>query len=926
MTRFIALLFSLLIAMVPVPQVAKAASASPVAAGRDAPAMSYQVLPNGLRVVLVEDHASPVVAVNMWVHAGGKDEEEWLSGYSHYLEHLTARGTKKRKPLQDRLEIFYVGGQNSANTYFDRTQYYNVVRKEYFDLALDSLADIMQNAQLPQEGIEAERQVVTEEFRRFLDNPSTAAYRETFRFAFGPHPYARPVIGNFATLNGLRRDDFMRFYKAMYAPNNVVLAIAGDINPSEVLPKVRAAFKDWRPNPKLPPHPPLPTAFRGFQELTQRQPLKRAEIKMAFVVPGWRHPDRWPLDVMARVLGLGASSRLWQRVVEKDGLATDVGASNFTLEDLGLVYISASPKQPELAFKLQAALLEEVLKLRDQGPTEDELALIKRNARLLHLFGGEEALTRAQEVGESALYGGIRYETDWLERFDKVTATDVKTMAGQYLVKENLTVVQTLPEEASAPAAEDRHKAAQAVDKLESGTLKPDWLDFAKEAYSAPEANVLSGEALRPVVAAAERFPMHKRVLDNGLTVLFKRRPGRPVVGVAMHTRAGAGFDPPGKEGTAQLMADMLSKGTGKLSQEDVAKKFDFWGGNYSIGVDRDLLYAAATLAKEDAREGTALLTDLVISPSLEASEFAKEHASLLSRLERRQDDVNAQAGDLYAASIFAGTPYGRPILGTSDTAKGVTREGIAAFHQAAVRPERSVLTIVGDLTDAELDDLLAATRLATWQRGPVPGLDLARSQPAPKLGRQAKFMDKLQSQVIVAAQAVSRGHPDYTKLRVLTSLVGFRCFVDLVYNKPMAYSTGGMASLLQDAGAVSLYIGVAADKTDQAVKELTDKWKDVHDKLVSAEELGHIKDRLIGGQAIADQRASALASSYGAFEAYGLGHEYYDKQNELIRSVTSEELRNLARKYVSPDKLLTVVVGPREGQDTQARGKKGKK
>ncbi|MBM3266152.1 MAG: insulinase family protein [Candidatus Sericytochromatia bacterium] len=894
---------SLIVMIVPTTKFAAAVAVSP--------ALSYHTLPNGLRVVIVEDHASPVVAVNAWVHAGGKDEPEWFSGYSHYLEHLTARGTKKRKPLQDRLDIFHVGGQNSANTYFDRTQYYNVVGKEHFDLALDSLADILQNAQLPPEGIEAERKVVTEELRRFLDNPGTAAYRETFRLAFGPHPYSRPVIGNFATLNGLRRDDFMKFYKAMYAPNNVVLAIAGDVEAAVALEKVRAAFKHWKRNPALPEHPKLPTAFRGYQELTQRQPIKRAEVTLAFVVPGWRHPDRWPLDAMARVLGGNTSSRLWQAVVEREPLASQVGASAFTLEDLGLVYLSAYPKRPEDAFKLQAAILREVARLRKEGISADELARIKRQARLLQLFSGEEALSRAQELGESALYGGIRYETDWLARFEQVSAAEVADVATRYLVKENLTAVQTLPEETNAPAPGDEAAVAAAVAALAGSGNRPAWLDFSQAAFAPGEADVPTGDALLPPTPAAAAFSVAKRVLPNGLTVLFKRRPGRPVVGIALHARAGSAFDPPGREGTAQLLADMLPKGTAKLSQEEVARRFDEWGGNYSIGADRDLLYGSLTLAAEDARDGLALFSELLTAPIIDPAEFAKEKASAVSRLERRADDINAQAGDAYSAAIFAASPYRHPVVGTPEGVSAIERSDLVAFHRAAVQPGRSVLTVVGDLTEQQFERILAASRFASWQASGAPGPELSGAPPQPLLGRQGKAMDKLQSQIIVGAPAVTRLHPDYTDLRVLSSLVGFRCFVDLVYTKPMAYSTGGMASLLQGAGALSLYIGVAAEKTDEAIAELHAKWRDIREKGVPADELGHIKDRLIGGQAIADQRAVALANNLGAYEAYGLGYEYYDRQNDLIRAATAERLQGLARRYLAPEKLLTVVVGP---------------
>lgn len=878
-------------------------------------ALSLHTLTCGLRVVILEDPAWPVVAVNMWVHAGGKDETDRVSGYSHYLEHLTSRGTLKRAPLQDRLEIFHVGGLNSANTYHDRTTYYNVVKKEHFDLALDVLADVMQNARLPDEGIENERKVVTEELRRYYDNPDSAAYRELFALAFAPHPYARPVIGTFETLDALRHDDFYSYYKQMYTPGNMVLAICGDVRSADILPKIEAAFAGFAPGPGRLPHAPLPKAFKGYQDATLRLDLRRSYVNLAFVVPGWRHPDRWALEALGRVLGGGASSRLWQRTVEDLKVAIDAGADNHTLEDLGLFYLLASPVDPRDACKLEAALLAEIGKIRDEGIDPEELERVKRQARLHEIFSREEVLGRAQGLGESLLYGGIRYHAEHVELISAVTPEAVRDVARRYLVAQNLTVVRTLPQDTPEPEAQEREAVRRQVDRLDGGTLAPAWLDFGATLWTPDEANQIprSPSSAAPLSGPPE---MTRRVLPNGLTVLFRPKRGKGVIAIALHARAGAGLVPRGLEGLAQLASSLPFDGTLETPQEELARRFDRWGGYYSLGVDRDLLYGRVVLSVEDALEGAALFGEVVMHPRFDPLDVAKEKARQSAMLERQADSIVDVAWNAFYEAAFHSHPYANPILGTPEGLEACTADNVAGFWRSRVIPSRSVLTVVGDLSEARFERLLEATGFAQWAgpKGQEPHLTCA--DPGASLaGRIARPLNKQQVQVILGAPAIPLSHPDYLAVRTLATLVGFRCFVDLVYNKPLAYSTGGTAALMRHGGALALFIGSAADNAELAVRELENKWRQALEEPTERDELAHIKDRIIGGQALADQRAAALAASYGYYEAAGLGFDFYDRQAERIRALSAADLQTVAQRYLQPERMITALVGPGVGR-----------
>ncbi len=890
---------------------------------------SVHTLPNGLRVVIKEDPSWPVVAVNMWVHAGGKDETDRVAGYSHYLEHLTSRGTTRRKPLQDRLDVFYVGGHNSANTYYDRTTYFNVVKSEYFDVALDAMADVMQHATLLAEGIEAERKVVTEELRRYYDNPDSAGYRELFRLAFAPHPYGRPVIGTFETLDGLRREDFFAYYKRMYVPDNMVLSICGDVRTHEVLEKVAAAFEGFQSGDPRREHPPLPDAFKGYQQATLRLDLRRSSVSLGFVVPGWRHPDRWALELLGRILGQGASSHLWQRIVEERRLALDAQAGLLILEDLGFFHASASPVDATAAWQVEAALLREILRIREDGVSADELDRIKRQARLHERFADEDVLNQAQGLGESMLYGGIRYHTEALDRLDAVTAAEVRDVARRYLVLENLTVVRTLPEATPEPPDADREAVARLCSGLATGQLRPVWLDFSRTTFAPAEANQGTGAAAVRSARSSGNAPS-RRVLPNGLTVLFRPKPGKGIVAVALHARAGSRFDPPGQEGLSQLAACLPLLGTLEHSQVELAQRFDDWGGYYGFGVDREHLYGRVVLAREDAAAGAELFGEVVMHPRFDPADVANEKAKQQARIERQLDAIADVAWDRYNQAVFHGSPYAHRVLGTPEGVAACTALDAAEFWRLHVAPERAVLTIVGDLSQTEFEAVLERSGLVAWsspsrtdredlaragRNGTEPELDsdprIARL--APLAGRIAVPMAKQQVQVILGAPAVPILHPDYLAVRTLASLVGFRCFVDLVYNKALAYSTGGTASVQVHAGALALFIGSAAHNAQRVVDELAAKWREVQDELVGDEELGHIKDRIVGGQALSDQRAVALAASYGYYESIGLGYSFHDRQDDAIRALSARDLREVAIRYLGPDRLVTSIVGPAE-------------
>jgi zinc protease len=238
--------------------------------------LSVVRLPSGLTLLHKEMPGQDLVAISAWVHVGSRHEDPVQAGISHDLEHLLSRGTKRRGELEDRLEIFSMGGVHGADTSYDRTTYHAVVPASGFAAALDALADSLQHPVFSEEGIQKERKVVGEEIARMVDRPEIASWRASWGLAFGRHPYGRPVIGDHANLAGLRREDFVTHHLRWYRPDNMVVVVAVPLSRDTVVAAVKQQFPASQ-DPQPPasgvqaPDATSSWTFRGFQRLRQVQ-------------------------------------------------------------------------------------------------------------------------------------------------------------------------------------------------------------------------------------------------------------------------------------------------------------------------------------------------------------------------------------------------------------------------------------------------------------------------------------------------------------------------------------------------------------------------------------------------------------------------------------------------------------------------------
>jgi zinc protease len=401
------------------------------------------VLPNGVPVIVEEHHAAEVVALQLWVRAGARDEAAGELGLAHYLEHMLFKGTPSRPAGFVEREVEGVGGRINAGTSWDYTFYHTVLPARQMAAGIEMLVDVGVNASLDARVLEAEKQVVLEEMRLNEDNPRRFLVRQLFTSAFEGHPYGRPVIGTAELIAGLSRETLVSFYRRHYSPELFCLVVVGAVQPDAVLRVARATLGALpRGTARRLPTAPPPEPRRVRLEITR--PSAQAHLGLAWPAPRLDHADTPALDLLMSILGRTKASRLVASLRERQALVSGIGSGLSALEGAGLVMVTAQ-LEPRHLERAEAEVLAEIRRVRDEGVTTAELKRAITAAEVEHEFSTETAEGRARSYGQAETVWRLEDELLYLGRIRSVTAAQVQAAARRYLDPERYVRVALVP-------------------------------------------------------------------------------------------------------------------------------------------------------------------------------------------------------------------------------------------------------------------------------------------------------------------------------------------------------------------------------------------------------------------------------------------------------------------------------------------------
>lgn len=411
-------------------------------------------LDNGLKLIVQEDHRSPVVVSQVWYRAGSLDEVNGKTGVAHVLEHMMFKGTNKIKPGQFSRMIAAAGGRENAFTATDQTCYFQQLERSNLPLSFELESDRMANLQITDEEFAKEIKVVMEERRwRTEDKPQSKVNEQFQSTIYKVHPYSRPVVGWMNDLENMTADDAREWYRTWYAPNNAVVVVVGDVKAQEVYQLAQKYFGPIKPHVLPPRKPQVEPEQIGERRLIVKAPAKLPYVLLGYHVPALQDAEKdwepYALEILSGVLDGNPSARLNQNLVRESQVAVDVG-SGYDMIARGrqaIFELAGSPSEGKTAADIEAALIQQLELIKTSGVTTEELDRVKAQVIAADVYQRDSMFYQGMQIGQYEMSGfSWKNLQDYPAKLKAVTPEQVQAVAKKYFVKDNLTVATLDPQ------------------------------------------------------------------------------------------------------------------------------------------------------------------------------------------------------------------------------------------------------------------------------------------------------------------------------------------------------------------------------------------------------------------------------------------------------------------------------------------------
>lgn len=891
-------------------------------------------LPNGLRALLAEDHSAPVVAVNIWYRVGGANDPAGRSGFAHLFEHMMFEGSANIANDQYHALLEAIGADNNAYTANDKTVYWEVAPANELPRVLWLESDRMASLAVTETAFETQRDVVIEEFgQRVANNPYGASNRRLFTLPLqGYAPYERSVIGSVAELEAATLAEVQAFHDTYYRPNNATLAIVGDIDLEMTKALVQAYFGDIPAGPPVTPilaQYPLPQEFPvlrtdpasgrnfGYEETLIDPQVELPRFAAATVGPPRGTPDFYALDLLIDILAGGDSSRFEQNIVRQGlaatayvGLADYLGAS--------VIYTIAIPNAGdpvETAADLALAEFDQVIA---DGVTAAELARVKKQIQVNTITSfRESALNSAEFLQDAVLtFDSPKAIPVELAKYQEVTLADIQRVARTYLRDKPLNTLVTLPEGEEKlsdypgllvePAA-----ATPSANRSAAGSKSP---AMAAKLADLPEGVVSRSEPPASLPVTATNFPPFETfTLDNGLEVIFVAQPETPKLRVQLFVGGSNAAAPADRQGVADLMADLLTKGTESRTAAEIAETIESAGGSVSAEAALEWVSLAVTGLSTDAGLAFDLLADLARHSTFPEQEFETVKAQTLTFLEQAEVEADTLANRQFGRVAYGEHPYG--YYTSRETVANLSRDEVADFYNTYFKPNNALLVVVGDLTAVEVQAQIERV-LGDWQPGETPDF---LAYPDAELGDTGVIYlvdrpDSEQATIQIGNQGIDARNPDRYALEVVNTALGggasSRLFDNLREDKGYTYGIYSRFGRPNDTSTFRVISDVDQNHAADAIVEILAELERIRTEPLSEQELDEAKGLLIGNFALRIEDPADFASQLATRSLTGVPVEELDSYLPNLAQVTAAEAQQAAAKYIDSAQPIIVVVG----------------
>ncbi len=853
-----------------------------------------------MNVLLLESHKSPVVSVQMWVKTGSIDEKKGEEGLSHFIEHLVFKGTRKYKVGEIASVVEGSGGELNAYTSFDQTVFYVTISKQFSDVALDVISEMMGFPTFDPKEIDNEREVVIEEIKRGQDSPQRRASQLLFNTVFKKSGYSRPVIGYEKIIRTVSAKKIQEYYHSRYVPKNMFLVVAGDFDSAEMKKKVTKLFGEFVDYKLRASKKVKEPAQKSIRTQIEENNFQQTMGYVTWRIPNVKHKDIPALEVFSLLLGQGDSSRLTKALRIEKPLTNGVGSFAYSMQDEGLFSISFNLQKENLQNAL-SVLKDEIAKSLVELPSAQDMQKAVTNFASQEIYSLETVDNIARKAGSYQFYyGNHDYFKTYLKQIYSLKPADIIKVARKYLTKNNFSMTLST------------NMAKKEADKI----LKA----FAKDLTKAIAAAKLPKQ--KPVKYAAKKIKIsqsqikvspktEKYTLKSGATVLIREQKDTPYVSVRAAMLGGVRVEPTHKEGLTELFSRNWLSGTKKYSEDQInllidetAAGISAFGGRNSVGLTMECLSPFEDKVYE-------VFADALLYPTFPADILEREKVILLNQLKARNDNPSQICILNFMKKIYEGHPYAIDMIGNEKSIAQITSADLSAYYQKVATAKNLTICIVGDV-----DTKKWLQRLELLTSKMPQGSRLQQNFKVNDLKSEHTDivnLKKEQTHILVGYRGLTLTDPERYTLEIMQSVLsgqGGRLFIELRDKNSLAYSVSPLHMEGIECGYFGGYIGCSPEKTEKSIQMLKQEFKKLADEKISSEELARAQRYLVGRHDIELQRKGTICSSLLFDEIYGLDIKDSLDVADKYFAVTAEQVQKLAKRIFSQPAVISIV-GP---------------
>jgi zinc protease len=884
-------------------------------------------LPNGLQVILHEDHSDPMISYAIMYHVGSGRETPGRTGFAHLFEHLLFMGSENVPTGKFDMVLEGMGASNNGGTSRDYTVYYEVFPKnaleKVFWLESDRMGFFI-NSVTPS-ALALQQNVVQNEKRQRVDNTPYGFTEDIIGKNLYPkgHPYSWTVIGEMEDLKNATLDDVRSFYEKFYGPNNATLVLAGDFNSDTIKVLIDKYFGEIKAHGEVKRRDPMVVTLEKTKKLFHEDNFANVpEITMVWPVPQEFHKDMYALNFLARILADGKKAPLYKVLVKEKQLTSVTNAYNSTNELAGEFTISIRANEGKTLKEVEQAVFEAFERFEKEGITEKDVERIKALSEKNFYEGLNGVFSKSVTL---AYYNTMLDDPSFIEKdienIKAVTLDDIKRVFNDYIKNKPYVATSLVPKghiemvadnSVSAEIKEENINEATQVEIPEAeteGVIKtPSLIDRSAEppAGEEPEVNLPA---------------FWKASLSNGIKVYGIQNKELPLVYMSIVIEGGALQDNVTLPGVANMVANVLPQGTKNKTPEELEEEIELLGSSIQVSAGREEITMEGSMLSRNFEKTITLMKEILLEPRWDTTEFAMA----LTRNKNAIIQAEAQPTNV-ASSAFYRLVYGTDNIlgystrGTRESIERISMEDLKKYYTKSFLPSLTSIHIAGNVSQDQVMNALEPLSVE-WKDEDAQS-DLLRV-PDPVIPKKSAifFADmpgSFQSVIYAGYPAIKRSDPDFIKADFINYRLGgaYTSILNQILREQKGF-TYGASSSFREMKSVAPFIAatsVRSDATFESVKIIKEEMEKYRNG-ISAEDLQFVKNYLIRSNALRFETNDALVGMLTTMSKYGLSDDYIKKEEAIIRNMTLEEANATISKYIVPDRMYYVVVGDAASQ-----------